>query len=182
MENQVMCEWTLPNGSICGLQFNDIQTYSSHVKSHVVESSGARTCSWSGCDFPNTSVATFTQHVLFHPFHSYLKVLGSELQAKSNLPFCQMDEGFKNLVPPQCDELVCHWDDGKCNVVFESVGEFYSHVRSHVASMGIQSCQCKWKGTMCQLMCVCSIHHYSHVVYAVLEISWVYTCMLNGMS
>lgn len=146
-QKQVVCEWTLSNGSLCGFQFTDIQTYSSHVKGHVMESPDVRACCWSGCDFPNTSATTFMQHVLFHPFHSYLKVLGSELQAKFNLTLCQMDEGFKNLVPPQCDELMCQWDDGKCNMMFESVGEFYSHVHAHVASMNIQSCQCKWKGT-----------------------------------
>ena len=150
----VLCEWTSTDSTLglrtpCGLPFTDVPTFSSHVMEHIPEAVPYTcTCSWSGCDFIASTGETYVQHVLFHPFHAYLKVLGRELQVKFKLPDCQMDEDYKNLVPAITAALICQWNDGKCSEVFQCVGVFYNHVRKHVMSEDIQSShtQCKWKG------------------------------------
>ena len=148
-QTAIPCEWKSTNGSLCGSLFSDMLSFTTHVKEHILHSEG-KVCYWNGCDFAlmGTVTRSFTEHVLFHPFHSYLKVLGSELQTKLSLPDCQMDECFKNLVPAMNSELKCLWDDGACCVTFESVGEFYNHVSHHVMSQEVSLCQCKWKGTV----------------------------------
>ena len=146
----VVCEWTSSgsNGGVCSRRFTDVPTFSSHVKEHFETSLGSYTCRWSGCDFIARARDYFIEHVLFHPFHSYLKLLGAELQAKFNLPVCQMDEQYMNLVPPLTVPPKCLWDDGKCTDVFEGVGNFYCHVRDHVMLQDAltQPFRCKWRG------------------------------------
>lgn len=150
-----VCEWTLDDGTLCGCSFTDVPNFSSHVKSHLdtTEVSALSLCRWSGCDFITRTRATVVQHILFHPFHSYLKLLGSELLAKFNLPLCQIDEQYKNVVPPLTMSLKCQWFNKEfCTAVFESVGEFYGHVRGHVMLQDPHACHCRWKGT-----CMCTI-------------------------
>ena len=148
----VYCEWTSDDGSLCGSGFTDVLTFCSHVKEHCENCvvSTPFTCCWSGCDFTARTRDTIIQHILFHPFHAYLKLLGAELQAKFKHPACQMDDRYKNVVPPIPELLKCLWNDGKCNTEFESSGEFFSHVHQHVMEQDSQSCQCRWKG-----MCTC---------------------------
>lgn len=146
----IVCEWALDDGTLCGCSFNDVLNFSSHVKSHLdtTSISALPLCRWSGCDFIARTTATLVPHVLFHPYHSYLKLLGSELMAKFDLPLCQMDEQYKNVIPPLTVSLKCQWcdDKGFCTAVFESVGEFYSHVRGHVMLQDPRTCHCRWKG------------------------------------
>lgn len=150
----VVCEWTDDEGSICGYTFADVATFSSHVKSHFLTST-VSLCRWSGCDFTASNRDALLQHILFHPYHSYLKLLGSELQAKFNLPPCQMDEQYKNFVPPFTVPLKCQWYNKElCTATFESVGEFYGHVQDHVMLQDTHVFQCRWKG-MCR--CIMSL-------------------------
>ena len=144
LNNHIVCEWSTSSGILCGSKFQtgNVKAFISHVKAHIV-GDVVDTCAWSGCDFPNTNPGMFTRHVLFHPYHSYLKGIGSEVQAKFALPVCQLDGNLGNLIPQQNHELVCLWDEEKCGVVFDNVEEFYSHVRKHVVC---SSLQCRWKG------------------------------------
>ena len=156
----VLCEWTGPeNEGVCGVAFGDISTFSSHVKDHGVRfiSQNSAVCPWNGCDFTAAERDTFLQHILFHPFHTFLKVLGAEFQAKFELPACQIDERFKNMVPPIPVPLKCYWNGGMCLKEFEDVGEFFPHVRDHVVQdIGYQ---CQWKGECkgwwaCMYVCI----------------------------
>ena len=145
----VVCEWTT-EGGICGCHFTDVPTFCSHVKEHYDHREGSipATCNWKGCDFITRDGCNFTQHILFHPFHSYLKVLGTELQARLDLPACKIDEQYKNLVPPVPESLKCLWDDGKCVALFQNMGDFIFHVREHVMVQEAHACRCRWKGMM----------------------------------
>ena len=144
----VPCEWTHPDGGVCGVCFSDVRTFSRHVKGHydLSKLSAPALCAWSGCDFVSTNEETVLRHILFHPFHAFLKLLGAELQEKFGLPACQIDEQYKNLVPPIPTSLKCQWDNGKCLTEFESVGEFYLHLRDHVMVDDSGCQQCRWKG------------------------------------
>lgn len=144
------CEWTSSDGSRCGTCFSNVPALSSHVKEHykrlyIYTESRPQICCWSGCDFVANESDTVIQHILFHPFHSYLKLLGAELKAKFQLPNCQIDEQYKNLVPPLQIALKCQWDNGNCVAEFEGTGDFFIHVREHVMTIDTQCC-CKWKG------------------------------------
>lgn len=151
------CEWLLPAILKCGLSFTDMHHFVSHVRSHLVldeEKEEPMYCNWVGCDFSCSDSQEYTCHVLFHPYHSYQKLLGLELQVKKGLPACQLDSDMENIVPQLEIELRCQWDNGKCNKIFDSVGDFYAHVHEH--AMGEHSMCCKWKG---ELVCVCNCLH-----------------------
>ena len=144
----VTCEWVQPNGVLCGQTFCDMYDFTSHVKEHTAESIEAGCCNWLGCDFSSSADnEEFTHHVLFHPYHSYQKLLGSEHQRKQDLPACQMDGETVNLLPGIDVELKCLWDEGQCGSEFESMGEFYGHVHTH--AMTQRDICCKWTGQYC---------------------------------
>jgi len=150
------CEWLLPAMLKCGLSFTDMHHFVSHVRSHLhvvleEEKEEPMYCNWVGCDFSCSDSQEYTCHVLFHPYHSYQKLLGLEVQVKKGLPACQLDSDMENIVPQLEIELRCQWDNGKCNKIFDSVGDFYAHVHEH--AMGERSMCCKWKG---ELVCVCN--------------------------
>jgi hypothetical protein len=135
------------DGSVCGVGFRDISLLNCHVKKHYESGTGELTvCAWNGCGFMTRERDTIVQHILFHPFHAFLKLLGAELQQKLKLPYCQIDEDYKNIVPPLSAPLRCNWDDGKCGAIFEGVTDFFLHVRDHVIVQDKVPCRCKWKG------------------------------------
>ena len=142
------CEWTTSDGSECAACFSDVSTFASHVRDHYRRLFGSMklACCWNGCDFMSKEGSALIQHILFHPFHSYLKLLGAEIQTKFQLPSCQIDEQYKNLVPSLQVALRCQWDGGKCVSEFDSVGDFFFHARKHVMMQDNRCCQCKWKG------------------------------------
>ena len=155
LRSPVVCEWILStNHSICGCCFTDVTTFSTHVKEHYEQpvNSDAAVCKWAGCDFVTKDGSSIIEHLLFHPFHMYLKLLGKELQARLNLPICQIDEQYQNLVPPIHGSLKCQWDNGKCTALFESIGEYFFHVQDHVTA----PFQCKWKGTVYSILYTCN--------------------------
>lgn len=144
------CEWVFPTGLKCGLNFTDMHYFTSHVKTHIAlwekegEDEEMVYCSWIGCDFSCSDSHEYVCHVLFHPYHSYQKLLGSELLEKKGLPSCQLDGDMQNVVPQLEVDLRCQWEEGKCGRRFESVGEFYTHIHDH--AMSEHSMCCKWKG------------------------------------
>ena len=127
-----------------------MHSFTSHVKTHIAlwenegEDEEVVCCSWIGCDFSCSDSHEYVCHVLFHPYHSYLKLLGSELQNKKGLPSCQLDGDMQNVVPQLEVELRCQWEESKCGRRFESVGEFYTHIHNH--AMSERSMCCRWKG------------------------------------
>ena len=142
----VSCEWKDHDGEVCGVQFSDVSTFSSHVRTHLSGPVTPAFCAWNGCDFASTDQQLILRHILFHPFHAFLKILGEEFQAKYELPACRIDEQYKNLVPPTSTPLKCQWNDGQCMAEFDGVGDFFLHTRDHVMGNDTGCSQCKWKG------------------------------------
>ena len=156
----VFCEWVFPDSnSICGANFSDVNTFTVHVRtSHLQLPSStdhdstqneehlSGVCHWNGCNYTTLSAGSpdFHTHVLYHPYHSYLKLLGSEVQEHRKLSSCQIDSNLSNLLPLIEVELQCQWNEGQCGVVFDSIGEFYRHVHDHV--MSVKQCFCCWGG------------------------------------
>ncbi len=153
--NSVVCQWELASGHICGEAFHDVALFSDHVNEHVTVGDGeAEECCWIGCDFSSPNHQEFITHVLFHPYHSYLKLVGTELLERAELPMCQLDEETVNNTPLLKAELKCLWiveeggeeGGGECMSLFDSIGEFYGHVHSH--AMAETNLGCRWKGTV----------------------------------
>lgn len=161
----VFCEWVFPDSnSICGANFSDMNSFTEHVRtSHLQHPSNSEhdseyheienreehisgVCQWNGCNFTTLSASSldFHTHVLYHPYHTFLKLLGSEVQERRKLQSCQIDSNISNLLPSIEVDLQCQWDGGQCGVVFDSIGEFYRHVHNHVMSSK-QYCCC-WRG------------------------------------
>ena len=140
----VACEWLLPNDLVCEETFSNMDLFNTHIKDHFAAMDGSLSCQWVECDFTCSDLRELLCHVLFHPYHSYLKCLGSELQKKKELPSCQMGGDMRNVVPSLEKESKCLWDGGECGIEFDSVGEFYKHVHEH--AMAEQNMCCHWKG------------------------------------
>ena len=159
------CEWVCPlTGTLCGESFDNMDSFISHVREEHLPStslsppthqssqqdahSTAGVCQWQECQFRtmNTASSEFVIHVLFHPHHSYLKLLGKEYQARQVLPACQIDPELVNVLPLIEVDLKCQWGAGeKCGVEFDCVSNLYSHVRKHVANGGLTS---RWQGEL----------------------------------
>lgn len=93
LQEPLCCLWrTSQEGYTCGESFTNTRLLTDHVrKDHVLPSGVSRlkengasestVCGWSGC----TQVILGSQndyiaHMLYHPYHCFLKLLGSELQ------------------------------------------------------------------------------------------------------
>lgn len=115
---------------------------------HTPDSVGV--CRWYGCQFKTVSAASkeFTVHVLFHTYHSYLKLLGKEYQDRQVLPVCHVDPGLVNVLPLIEIELKCLWDYGKCGEEFDCVSSFYAHVHGHVHAVATGNLTCRWQGKL----------------------------------
>ena len=81
------CSWYM-----CGAReaFGSVQLLTDHVRrehlspgrlSVQCDGGGGMQCGWAGCDkVVLGSQQDYIEHVLYHPYHCYLKLLGSELQ------------------------------------------------------------------------------------------------------
>ncbi len=103
-------------------------------------------CCWNGCSFTSLTLTSpeFVSHVLFHPYHMYLKLVGTEVIRDRELNDCRMDSTLSNLLPSLEVQLQCCWSNGQCGVVFDSVGDFYRHVHEHASSKYLTTCH--WGG------------------------------------
>ena len=144
LASPVVCEWLTPTGLLCGCGFTDMMAFQSHVRDHISHTGGLSKCAWNECSFSSSDATAFKCHVLYHCYHSYLKLLGSEVQLKSDLPGCQLSNEYANVIPPIETELRCLWNDGSCGVQFECPGDFYVHVHNHAVLE--TSNRCHWKG------------------------------------
>lgn len=142
----ICCEWELHSGHICGEAFDDMDLFTAHVRGHL--SVGEEACCWRSCDFSSPNPRELIIHVLFHPYHTYQKLLGRELGDRLDLPSCRMDEESVNRLPLVKVDLECLWglkEGRQCGRCFDSIGEFYSHVHAH--AMTETNICCRWKGT-----------------------------------
>lgn len=127
--------------------------FQNHVRDHIAHTEGLSKCGWNGCSFSSSDATAFSCHVLYHCYHSYLKLLGSEVQQKSGLAGCQLSNELANVTPSIDTELRCLWNDGLCGVQFDCPGDFYAHVHDHTVKETTNCCS--WKGkrspTQCRL-------------------------------
>ena len=154
----VTCEWVFPDSNLlCGLNFTDIDVFTQHVRDNHLpnpytpghdlrpEELQSGVCCWNGCSFTSLTLTSpeFVSHVLFHPYHMYLKLLGTEVIKDRELSDCKMDSTLSNLLP-SLEVQQCCWSNGQCGVVFDSVGDFYRHVHEHASSKDQRTCH--WSG------------------------------------
>ena len=162
LTSPLSCDWVYPDSNLmCGQTYTDMDEFIDHVRqSHIQnpytpggEQATAQeeilsgVCCWSGCNFTSLTLTSpeFINHVLYHPYHAYLKFIGAEVQRQRKLSDCQMDPSLSNLLPPLEVQLQCQWHRGECGVVFDSVGDFYRHAHDHVTSSK-QQLTCLWGG------------------------------------
>lgn len=156
-EQKLLCEW-----ASCGLVFNDMDKYLSHVNEHLEAAcEDGYTCEWSGCDadeeFADESM--FKRHVKFHAFHTKLKEKGAQVLAllreqshgdtvksessKQHVPQCNLDDEGRNCIPELPLKFQCAWDT--CVYTTDNPEHFYRHIKSsHVDNFSA-----KIKGTTC---------------------------------
>ena len=112
-------------------------------------------CPWSGCswDAP-TGTGEIIRHVLFHAFHTKLKVAGHKKQLELKLPACSLDTPTSNIIPDIPEPFVCDWE-GCIESEFNCPLTFYQHVEGHasaadaeVSDQGFRLVACQWIGRM----------------------------------
>lgn len=82
------CLWQKPDGILCGEDFTNAKTFTNHLRNQHLSNRGSTSsghgglvCNWDGCGQAALgSQSEYVCHVLFHPYHCFLKLLGLELQ------------------------------------------------------------------------------------------------------
>lgn len=186
LSSPVTCEWLYPDSSqLCGQTFTSMEQFTHHVRDTHLKSpyssaeedclslgeSLSGVCCWQGCSFTSLTHTSpeFITHVLFHPYHMFLKLVGSEVSKERQLSECHMDSSLSNLLPSLEVHLQCCWDKGECGVVFDSVGEFYTHVHNHVTSRDTRTCL--WAGEL----------EHCHLLYCIVVIDALDRGVYNGI-
>ena len=163
------CEWVCPvSGDLCDEAFENMEDFLSHIRQrhlpatpdhallldHAHQAASVQVphdtmgaCQWCDCEFKTVSSTAkeFKVHTLFHAYHSYLKLLGKEYQARHDLPVCRVDPDLANTLPLIEVDLRCQWDDGSCGAEFDCVSSLYDHVHRH-AHDGSGDSVCRWQG------------------------------------
>jgi DNA-directed RNA polymerase subunit RPC12/RpoP len=103
-------------------------------------------CRWVECSYMASSVSDLNQHMCYHGYHTKLKSVGKNVEFRAKLPECTQSEQF--LIPVTPDGYHCEWQ--YCNERFETVYDFFEHVRIHVYH-NPRGCKegvinCCWKG------------------------------------
>ena len=169
------CEWVCPlTGIVCDESFENMDTFISHVRQqhlplgpshsdpgpahHHLQQDSMGICHWYECQFKAASATSneFKVHVLFHPHHSYLKLLGKEYQERQILPVCQVNPDLVNVLPLIEVDMRCQWDGGRCGAEFDCVSNLYDHVHKHVSSSDLI---CRWQGEWNGLFALSTLHN-----------------------
>ena len=147
-ETSNLCEWiNIPEeGTICGMRFETLDSFLTHIRSHISLLSKPGVCQWNLCRYSCTHPIEFTSHVLFHGHHSNLKCKGEEFSDFKCLPACQLGSELVNDVPKVEEGWKCLWEESDecCGKVFDCVNIYYDHVKEHVEKM--EKSKCGWKG------------------------------------
>ncbi|XP_043277110.1 histone H4 transcription factor isoform X2 [Venturia canescens] len=105
-------------------------------------------CSWKNCAYESSSGDEIARHVNYHSFHAKLQCIGTNIRSRINLPKCNHEISWKNIVNAQLPHT-CEWDN--CLKVHRNYQLFLYHVFQHVecnprgnnVEGGIK---CKWTG------------------------------------
>ena len=163
------CEWMKPSVDgrpvECGLQFQSVDAFLTHTREHILMDSPAGvlgegdggnslplSCLWKNCGWQADQRSDLVVHILYHPYHSFLKHLGRGVVAKKSLPPCTYSSECCNILPELEGGFECLWD--QCGEVFDSAWDFYEHVGGHVrgsAGNGQGGYKCMWQGNDVQL-------------------------------
>ncbi len=100
LKQPLPCLWLVDRDRVCGLLFSSAKEFAAHLKcdhasGHVsgcglltsVEDSCPKTgvsCGWRDCEqvVLCSTITDYLLHVLAHPYHSFLKHLGTEFQVE----------------------------------------------------------------------------------------------------
>ena len=151
-----VCEWMLQGEddeeTICGSSFTNHSLFTSHVQDHLASlpPSSLDDCPWNGCHFSSLDKSFYPSHILFHAYHSFLKVKGGEYRAEKELPECLIGKELVNVFPPSPEPVMtCRWErvEGvSCGQTFTNPALYYTHVKDHVLASSFEASHCKWSG------------------------------------
>ncbi len=187
LSSPVACEWVFPDSNLlCGLTFTSMEQFTHHVRDQHLQNPNtpgdeyslecdelqSGVCCWNGCSFTSLTLTSpeFISHVLFHPYHMFLKLVGRNVAKDRQLVECNMDSGLSNMLPSLEVQLQCCWNKGECGVVFDSVGEFYKHAHEHVTK---DTRTCLWGGELI------IISYYQNYYNYVCHKEILYYCMFT---
>lgn len=94
LKRPLLCRWLTEQGEVCGKPFNSARTFALHLRTQHASlsqlpptpdescSKTGETCGWKGCEqiVLCASITDYLLHALAHPYHSFLKSLGEEIQ------------------------------------------------------------------------------------------------------
>lgn len=89
-------------------------------------------CNWDLCQFKSPNRNEFFRHLHYHAYHTTLKTFGYGLYQIINIPVCQGDSKFRNLIP-DLNDYFCYWDE--CRDSFVTITEFIEHVNDHISEL-----------------------------------------------
>ena len=158
------CEWMKPSADgrpvECGLLFQSVEAFLTHIREHILMDSPAGvlgendsgsslplSCLWKNCGWQADHRSDLVVHILYHPYHSFLKHLGRSVVAKKSLPACLFSTECCNILPELDGAFECLW--AQCGETFDSAWDFYEHVAAHVrgSNEGLQGgYKCLWQG------------------------------------
>lgn len=159
------CEWMKPSVDgrpvECGLIFQSVDAFLTHTREHILMDSPAGvlgendggsslplSCLWKNCGWQADQRSDLVVHILYHPYHSFLKHLGRSVVAKKSLPVCLFSTECCNILPELDGGFECLW--AQCEETFDSAWDYYEHVATHVRGSddSLQSSyRCLWQGT-----------------------------------
>lgn len=159
------CEW---RDCECKFESDKFQNFRTHLEDHLREilpgftrhgcedtAPNDFTCPWRECgwDAP-TDTGELIRHVLFHAFHTKMKVAGHKKQLELKLSACNLGCQNRNVVPDSPVPFLCEWD-GCISVEYNCPIAFYRHVEGHalaadddVTGQGSKLIGCQWEGKL----------------------------------
>lgn len=98
----------------------------------VDEEEGQFSCHWDLCHFTTPNRNDFYRHINFHAYHTILKTFGYAICQIINIPVCQGDSKFRNLIP-ELSDYFCYWDH--CRMSFITITDYFKHVNDHILEL-----------------------------------------------
>ncbi|XP_019849142.1 PREDICTED: histone H4 transcription factor-like [Amphimedon queenslandica] len=128
-----VCEWVLPEtesyeGGLCGSKFTNHSLFTSHIQDHesTFPSASFEECPWNGCQYAPLDKSFYSSHLLFHAYHTFLKLKGGEFQVAKGLPECQMSKDLINTFPESPEaRMTC------CSSTAKTLWNLTDHTRTH---------------------------------------------------
>lgn len=125
---KIECEWKK-----CLFETIDDKLYFNHVHNHLVEiekSSNDYSCQWNLCRFKTCDYEELIRHLDYHAYATKLKTFGFAVCSLINIPTCQSDSKFRNVIPSILSNYFCYWND--CTESYSTFIDYIQHVNFHI--------------------------------------------------